>query len=277
MKKLKYVFDYLDFIKEIIYRSNKTYLFLDYDGTLTEIVNDPGNAAPPSNLQHIFKEFKNENFIISIVSGRHLADLKKILAGLKTDMLNLAGSHGNEIIFAGRSFAEKPYPEMHVNKNNPLENIEAEIMRICGNTENIKIEKKPASFALHYRNLPLRQFGIIKKIIKFLEAQKQAQDFKYMQMKKVIEVMPSYFNKAATVKKIINHYEGYDKHNEKKWGGLIICIGDDTTDEDLFKENKTGINIKVTENPGSCLTLAEYYLKNPEDVLLFLKKILLYS
>jgi trehalose-6-phosphatase len=55
----------------------------------------------------------------------------------------------------------------------------------------------------------------------------------------------------------------------------VLCIGDDITDEDLFKKNSRGINIKVTDNACNIETAAEYYLKNPQDALSFLENILI--
>jgi trehalose-phosphatase len=53
-----------------------------------------------------------------------------------------------------------------------------------------------------------------------------------------------------------------------------IYVGDDQTDEDAFKALKRkGIGIKVEENPSET-TEASYFLNNPEEVSLFLKRIM---
>ncbi len=54
---------------------------------------------------------------------------------------------------------------------------------------------------------------------------------------------------------------------------LTICIGDDKTDEFLFKNNAGGINIKVAKTFDAD-SLASFYLKNTIEVFNFLKILL---
>lgn len=81
-------------------------------------------------------------------------------------------------------------------------------------------------------------------------------------MKKVIEVKPEGTNKGNAVCTVNRKYK-------KNIPSLNICLGDDVTDEYLFKSNISGINIKVGKvvHQGS---KAEYYLKNIKEVHHFL-------
>jgi trehalose-phosphatase len=52
---------------------------------------------------------------------------------------------------------------------------------------------------------------------------------------------------------------------------LIVYIGDDITDEDAFRViGKKGITIHV-RNQSQRKTLAQYWVKNPDEVLCFLQ------
>jgi len=81
-------------------------------------------------------------------------------------------------------------------------------------------------------------------------------------MKKVIEIIPTNIDKGQVIK-VIKKREEYTENS------LIACIGDDLTDEYLFKENLNGINIRVTKKIKN-KTFASYFLKNTTEVFNFL-------
>ncbi|MCG2790130.1 MAG: HAD hydrolase family protein, partial [Actinomycetia bacterium] len=86
---------------------------------------------------------------------------------------------------------------------------------------------------------------------------------KVMMMKKVIEIIPTNIDKGQVIK-VITKREGCTENS------LIVCIGDDLTDEYLFKENMKGINIKVAKKIKN-KTSASYFLKNTTEVFNFLR------
>ena len=76
----------------------------------------------------------------------------------------------------------------------------------------------------------------------------------------VIEVIPSAINKGTTVSEILSKGK-YD---------TIISIGDDVTDENMFKYlPKSSVTIKV----GKKITKAKYYVDNVTNVRTLLNKI----
>jgi trehalose 6-phosphate phosphatase len=86
-----------------------------------------------------------------------------------------------------------------------------------------------------------------------------------MHGEKVVEIRPKGWNKGKAVELI---YINYASKNV-----LPVYIGDDTTDEDAFQViGNQGISIFV-KNDSNRSTIANYWLKNPDDVLKFLKSI----
>ena len=79
--------------------------------------------------------------------------------------------------------------------------------------------------------------------------------------KKNIEVRPTSMNKGEIVKKLLSSYSKAD---------FIFCVGDDRTDEDMFRVLR---NLSAPEKTcftctiGHKSSLAQYYLKDPEELL----------
>lgn len=72
-------------------------IFLDYDGTLTPIVNDPEKAVISRESREVLLQLSNE-FPTAVVSGRSCDKLRNFL---NMDDLVIAGSHGLDIRMPG--------------------------------------------------------------------------------------------------------------------------------------------------------------------------------
>jgi trehalose-phosphatase len=108
--------------------------------------------------------------------------------------------------------------------------------------------------------------GVLEEIDSILKKYDRDDSIDILHMKKVIEVKPGGVSKGDTVEIVNLEYgSGTQKY-------LDICLGDDLTDEDLFRANRNGVNIKVERNnPGK--SLARYYLKGVGEVYWFLRKL----
>jgi len=93
-------------------------------------------------------------------------------------------------------------------------------------------------------------------------------------MKKVIEVMPEKQSKGTAIQKVLGVYGSRAENKKNCLKYFIVCIGDDVTDEDLFEANKSGVNIRVQKESKKLNTCAEYYLTDPDEVILFLEQLL---
>ena len=252
---MDYLFNHTEKILARLKTANRIFFFLDYDGTLTPIVSHPEKAILPEETRALLLALKkNPKFLLAIVSGRSLKDIRK-LVGLKG--VYYVGNHGLEV-FAPKRGIKKLVPEEVVPE---LGRIRDRLNNQLKDVDGVLIEDKEWILAIHYRNVDPRQVPPIFMALK--------QEIKGSMVplclgygKMVFEIKPqSTVNKGTTVLRLL------DQVNQDEV--LPIYIGDDQTDEDAFKVlKKEGITIFVGFLGNSS---AKYYVKNPSEVYQFLK------
>ncbi len=243
-----------------IEKRKRVFLFLDYDGTLSPIIQDPKLAkVPPETKKIICRLSRRNNFLIGIISGRSLKDIRKRV-GLKK--IAYAGNHGLELAYGG----EKISIELPRGKRKIFNQAKARIKKALKNIKGVIFEDKGIIFSVHYRKVAKKNQAKVIKIFKntakpFLKQKL----FSVGRGKKVLELKPGFaFNKAAA----INFFQ---KKFKKKKNDLAIFIGDDITDEDVFRRLKPpDFGVRIGKNKTS---RASYFLKNPREVTLKLKDI----
>src|SRR3990172_9849718 len=140
-------------------RMRKIFLFLDFDGTLSPIVENPEEAFIPDKVKGWIKRLsKDKNYKIAIVTGRSLQDIRKRV-GLKN--IVYAANHGMEVYYRGRFLLRKG----DIYKR-PLKNLEKELIRELSGTPNIYIENKGLSIAIHLRRVRKQYHAEVKRIVK---------------------------------------------------------------------------------------------------------------
>lgn len=252
----------LDKLKEKIKSSDRIFLFLDYDGTLTRLRKNPLDAVLSKGKIKVLKRLSlNKNIILTVVSGRTLSNLLKVSGIDFPAKINIAGTHGAELLIKN-----KPHCFLKKTHLKIIKIIKKDIENLLQDYPCFQIEDKNISFAVHYRNCSKSELKIIPKIRKLIEHCTGKKAIKILVMKKVFEVMPLSIDKGKIIEIIKKESDTQDK-------SLTICIGDDKTDEFLFKNNAGGINIKVAKTFDAD-SLASFYLKNTIEVFNFLKILL---
>lgn len=233
-------------------------LFLDYDGTLTPIRRTPSSAIISEETKNLIKKLAAlPNIRIYIVTGRSLKDIRKLIPIKKIFFIT---NHGFHILLNGKQWIH-PKAQLVSNKLNKLSYL---LKRSIKSFEGSLVENKQYTLSIHYRQVPLKETpNLIRTALKTISEY----DSKLVvtKGKKVIEVRPPVkWGKGNAVSKIL---EVNGKQN------LAICIGDDETDEDVFKKVGTkAVTIRVGSNKN---THAKYYVKNVNEVLNLLRFILL--
>ena len=123
-------------------------LFLDYDGTLAPIVDDPAAAQMAPAMQHVLTALaQHPRYRVAIISGRALADLRTRLGERG---LYLAGNHGLEIEGPGIRF-------QHPEARQLRPELDTLVQAMTGDLEAIPgawIEDKGLTLSVHFRRVP---------------------------------------------------------------------------------------------------------------------------
>lgn len=230
-------------------------IFLDYDGTLTPIVENPENATL-SNEMHQIIESLSELCTVAIISGRDLNDVRSMV-GL--DSIYYAGSHGLDI--AGPDHEK----QVGVDALPALEKIEKESLKKAENWKGVRIERKEFVVAIHYRQADEETS---EKVLSYArKVADENEELKLVENKKVVELRPDIaWNKGKAIEYLM------EELTENPEDVLPIFIGDDVTDEDGFEFLiDRGIGI-VTGDHGKP-SYARYKLEDTEEVQKFLFQI----
>jgi trehalose-phosphatase len=248
-----YLFDRIEKILARLKKAKCIFFFLDYDGTLTPIVSHPEQAILSEMTKTLLLALKkNPRFLLAIVSGRSLKDIRN-LVGLKK--IYYVGNHGLEI-FTPRKGTKQIIPETVFLE---LSRIRNRLNRQTKDVDGIHIEDKGCILAIHYRNVDPRRVPPILMALK-REIKDSGHPLCLGFGKMVFEIRPkSTGNKGAAVLELLNQINRGEV--------LPLYIGDDQTDEDAFKVLKRGITIFVGLPTHS---LAQYYVKDPVEVHTFL-------
>lgn len=217
-------------------------LFLDFDGTLAPIQDDPDSVIlPPATREALAGLEAVVGDAIAIISGRDIRDLSSRvpLAYWR------AGGHGLEVCAPHETPAAQPASAPRTVCN--------AIEMIVHGLDGVRVEKKGPVIAIHYRQAP----GLGPMLLARLEdTLHDSPDYKVQAGKMVIEAKPSHANKGKAVELMLSHAPFLER--------VAIMIGDDTTDEDAFSvvNRLGGHSIKV----GSGETAAGFRVGDPQDV-----------
>lgn len=231
-------------------------IFLDYDGTLTPIVSRPENAKLSDAMRDTIRQL-SKKYRVVIISGRDLSDLRQRIA---LSNIYYAGNHGFDILGPQNLKKQLSETKALLPVLAKAEKSLKEIIQYQGS----QIERKQFSIAVHYRNVAeKKQEQLIQKVKKL---SKNYKNLKLSYGKKVLELQPAidwHKGKALLwlLKKMPLSHEFFP-----------IYIGDDLTDEDAFSvldENALGI---IVIDDESRETMADYALKNTNEVQAFLHK-----
>ncbi|MBD3278777.1 MAG: trehalose-phosphatase [Candidatus Aegiribacteria sp.] len=241
-------------------RLGKPVLFLDYDGTLTPIVKRPEDAVLPERTGKLLKEL-SEKMPVTILSGRDLQDVK---AMVDIEGLVYAGSHGFDVFGAEVQLPEEVDADELTEQ---LDSAEEQLTPEVNDIQGARVERKKYAIALHYRETPDEEVEFLREI-----SEKLADDHSMLKMtpgKKIFELRPDVdWDKGRALTALLNGME------ENPSAAIPIYIGDDTTDEDAFREIRdSGIGILVNDS-GEGVSHAAFHLRDPEEVAGFLEKLL---
>ncbi len=242
---------------KILLHGKKPALFLDYDGTLTAIVDHPDLAVLSDTMKNALQTLQ-KRCPIAVISGRDLEDVRKKV-GLSG--MYYAGSHGFDMLDPeGRSIS-RGNPDTI---NTTLDQAEATLKGRLSAINGILLERKKYSLAVHYRQVAVDNHDAVRKVVEgFMEEQSALQ---VLPGKMVFDLKPAEdWHKGKAIQWILQQLPEDDR--------LAIFIGDDTTDEDGFRtfRESGGVGIVVMNNVRP--TAARFRLNDVQQVEDFLKQL----
>jgi trehalose-phosphatase len=233
-------------------------LFLDFDGTLVPIQNDPKKCVLSPGMKGYLEAFSlSRNASIAILSGRTVNDIKR---RVQIQGIYYGGNHGLEI--TGPNF-RYVHPDALIGKQ-AIDKICRKIeKRIC-NIEGALIEKKKFGLTLHYRMASKDCTALIKRTFyKIIAESPDPQAFSVLRGKKVLELVPRIqWDKGKAVLFLLQ---------SQKNNYLPLYVGDDITDEKAFEVlREIGLTVRIGKSKKS---VAQYFLKGQWEVSRFLRHI----
>lgn len=239
-------------------RGRRPALFLDYDGTLTPIVERPDMATLGDDVRDTLRRVAAV-WPTTIISGRDRENVTR-LVGL--DGINYAGSHGYDIAGPG---ADGVRLEVARDVAPVIASAADELRRRTEGIPGVIVEHKKYAASVHYRMADETRVPEVERIVDDVLAQHPA--LRKGAGKKVFELRPAMeWDKGRAVLWLLEAL-GLDRPDV-----VPIYIGDDVTDEDAFRALvDRGIGILVAEIPRP--TAARYALQDVHEVRTLLERL----
>lgn len=229
-------------------------LFLDYDGTLTPLVDDPSSAVLDPGSRSVLRWLAGEYPVI-VVSGRDTAEVRT-LTGVSN--ITYAGSHGHEIEYQDGTRYQHP---ASVESLERLHDAETRLRTELGDLDDVSIERKGFAVAVHTRLSSPASRARAHSVVGLVAG--RIDGLVMTSGKEVREIRPDLdWNKGTAIEFLLK---------TKFSGRRPIFIGDDVTDEDGFEvvRGLGGITVIVGPEPDR-ETAAEFELADPPQVIDFL-------
>lgn len=194
--------------------SQRTALFLDFDGTLVDIADNPADVIVDRAVPHLIRALSHHlHGRLALVTGRSLDVLDALLGPVGVAM---AGSHGGEF----RPVADGDVQPLA----DPLPaGVVDELCRFALANGGLLVEPKPFSVAVHYRHHP----RAMKDLLARAECLAAEHGLKVKHGKQVIELVMPGSDKGSAVARFMARAEFA--------GSAPLFLGDDVTDEDAFR------------------------------------------
>ncbi len=231
--------------------ARKRLLLVDFDGTLAPIVNNPAEARPTEMLQSILMNLAETSDVV-IISGRNRSFLDKTFTGIP---VYLVAEHG-----AFLKKPDQPWQRLDLSTDNWVEPVRSIMNHFVDRSPGSFIEGKETAIAWHYRMADSEEAeGQAIDLAAQLRRMSSPISLTVIQGNKVVEVKPAQHSKG-TIAQAIAEQKPYD---------FIISIGDDATDEDMFRQLP---NWAYTLKVGSGMSFARYRLARQQDVETLLQR-----
>ena len=250
-------------LKELV-ASRRPAVFLDFDGTPSEIVEQPDAATLVPVAAEALRALAAQ-CPVAVISGRDLGDVR---ARVNVDGLWYAGSHGFELLAPDGTHHQKDAAAGVVDI---LAGAAGQIAETLGDIPGVAVEHKRFAVAIHYRNADPRD---VDRVVAETHKLGRSNGLRVTTGRKVIELRPDIAcDKGTTVNWLLGYIDGDD--SAELGAVLPLYVGDDITDEDAFDAiqiDGAGIVVRHRED-GDRPSAALFSLESPSAVAEFLDRL----
>ena len=254
-------------IQRSLHAAGRVVLLLDYDGTLTPIVDRPDLASMPSETKEALVELRaltspEPGLVIGIISARSLEDVS---ARVGIDGLLYAGNHGLEI------------------RGPNLEFVHAEALKIKGSVDQVYLrlkeelavhrgaiaEHKGLSLTVHYRLVDDEGIAAVKDTVdKTVRPELENGDLVVSPGKMALEIRPNIaWDKGTAISAIVAALGKEPPDSNPSVGvRLVMYFGDDLPDEAGFTAAQDTGGMGIFVGAAEQATSAHYRLDSPQQV-----------
>jgi trehalose 6-phosphate phosphatase len=236
-------------------------VFFDFDGTLSDIVDDPDLARPAPGAAEALHKLA-ARCPVAVLSGRDLADVTERV-GLPG--IWYAGSHGFELTAPDGTHHQNDAAAAAIPV---LEQAAAQLRDQLGSIPGVVVEHKRFGVAVHYRNVARDRVGEVAAAVR---AAGRRDALRVTTGREVIELRPDIdWDKGKTLRWVIDHL-----HDAGSGPLVPIYLGDDITDEDAFdavRDDGVPIMVRHTDD-GDRATAALFALDSPVRVGEFIDRL----
>ncbi len=222
-------------------------LATDFDGTLAAVVPSPSDAILRDDARRALETLALRVHV-AVVSGRELSDLQARV-GLRG--ITLAGEHGGDLLLPG---GERQGLGLTDAQRNALEGFGRYAELLLAGTGG-EVERKRLGVAAHTRRIEEGAQRRFEETLLFRARELAPLGLDVLEGKRVIELRPGGASKGLGLRRIRELVAPT---------AYVLAIGDDQTDEELFREaiREGGHAVKV----GMGETIAQSRVAGPEDV-----------
>lgn len=240
--------------------SERGAVFLDYDGTLTPIVDDPRDAVLAPEARALLQDL-SRLVPVGVISGRDLDDVR---ARVGIDGIWYGGSHGFDLAGPGGWRHVEEAGEAAIPA---LDAAEAELGEALGPIRGTSLERKRFSLAVHYRRAPPEAAAGVERAVDDVLGRREG--LRKTSGKKVFELRPDAdWDKGRALLTLL------EALGLEESGSFVVFAGDDVTDEDAFRvlrARRLGVGLLIGDADGRG-TLADARLEDTEALMAFLRR-----
>jgi trehalose-phosphatase len=232
-------------------------LLLDIDGTLAPIAARPDDAAIPDETKDVLRALSHASGVFVVaVSGRAVDDARRMLAAPAAWVI---GNHGVEIGEPGKPpTARDDVAAFSAAVATAVRRTREALSSYSG----VIVEDKRWTLSIHYR---LARREVVPSVIAKTTDIAKSLDLRVTLGKEVIELRPPVDVHKGTASMALAERLG--ALNDR---ASLLCVGDDRTDEDMFRSVRArdprGVTVHVTGHRENTETAAEFSVADPNVV-----------